>query len=208
MAGLPATCESCGVQWMQPGIFGGTGQVTMVGTMVGPCPMCGGFGRIQDGAYDLVDGAVRAFRRVNAQTLTHVRDVLRQAEVDDITPAEAAERIVVSAPELEVLLREMQRRQGSWNDPKWWVLALLTLLQIVLPLLQNHDGHLSPQDEQVIERAARHAVEQQPSVLPHPPAVSPAESMRPGTSSQKTNPQLRKKSSGKKYGQTKKRKRR
>jgi hypothetical protein len=94
-----------------------------------------------------------AVRAVDPGQWTAVRDVLREAEADRITPDQAAERLIVSAPELEELLRQMQ----SWKDPKWWITTLLAVLAIAIALLPQSGGHLSEEDRRMLDRCVQQA---------------------------------------------------
>jgi hypothetical protein len=203
MTSLPVRCETCGLEWADSSaieVSGTATGITMVGSRVGPCPRCGGWGRIRDGVYDFVDGAISAIRAVDPTRLVPVRDVLRQAKDERITPEQAAEQIVVSVPELESLVRAMQ----SWRDPKWWIMALLAVLAVVIPLLTQHDGSLSADEQRALERGVRQAIEQAGG--PQSPA-SPRSGVTVRNPPRGTAVKARRKRPGKTYGQRKKRKR-
>ena len=163
------------------------------------CPRCKvGTGWIRDGTYDFTGEAITAFRAIDPAALSNVRDVLREAKADRITPAQAADQIIVSAPELETLVRQMQ----GWRDAKWWIMALLAVLAVVVPLLTQDDG-LSVEDQRALERGIRDAIVQTggPAPQPKPP---------PGVTIRKPPPppaRVRAKRPGKTYGKAKRRKR-
>jgi hypothetical protein len=62
MARIPAICEKCNTIF-RSGIDLGNGSITTSFTNcgAGPCPKCGGKGRILDGVYTAVGGAIEAF---------------------------------------------------------------------------------------------------------------------------------------------------
>src|SRR5919199_6231022 len=102
MAPIPVICNRCKKMWFTHNFIGGTGnaRITMIDNTVGPCPYCGGTGRIPDGVYELTGGVVRylASGAVSVADLRRLQDVLRDAQQRNATPSEIAEDIERKVP--------------------------------------------------------------------------------------------------------------
>lgn len=57
---VPAVCRTCGTLFAASNILGGDARgISFSNVTVGPCPVCGGDGRIPDGTYDFLGDTIR-----------------------------------------------------------------------------------------------------------------------------------------------------
>lgn len=138
MASLPAFCTSCGGVFVTS-LFGGSAKgITFENSVVGPCPRCGGYGRIIDGVYDLVDNAFRIVRTlgsegVTATELQQLIDLFEHALRAGLAPEDVLVQVRRQIPRAEPIVglaNETARRGGTnWGT---WVMILIALLQLLV----------------------------------------------------------------------------
>ena len=99
---IPAFCPHCGA------IFGSGIEVgsqvrslTLSGNKAG-CPVCGEWGDIPDGVFDVTDGVLEVLSApaVTRERLEGLRDILQSAHHGSIAAPEAVEQLERAAPEL------------------------------------------------------------------------------------------------------------
>jgi hypothetical protein len=56
---MPAICETCNATFPSGFFFSNATEIYLEGNTAGPCPKCGGMGRIPDGLYDFVGSSIR-----------------------------------------------------------------------------------------------------------------------------------------------------
>ncbi len=80
MARIPAICENCHTVF-HSGVNLGNGATNIVfeNCGAGPCPKCGGNGRILDGVYNAVGNAIEAF--IGQQDLNDLKQLLAVLEL-------------------------------------------------------------------------------------------------------------------------------
>jgi hypothetical protein len=104
MAPLPAVCESCGRLWTPDNLIGGEGRIEIADVRVGPCPHCGGMGRIPDGVYDLSRSVTRMVSGLSLSDLTSLARVI--ADASHIVPTHGdlnPENVLVLTNELHLI---------------------------------------------------------------------------------------------------------
>jgi hypothetical protein len=181
---IPVRCTRCGAVGTSSNLIGGdgSGSITLTDvTLVGGCPVCGGDMKPPDGTYEFEKGMLTALRTVEPARLRQVRDVLRQATEEQITPDLAAEQVAAVAPELSALLARLPHDKSSLV----WVQTLLAALTVVLAWMALHQNAFTETDHELLQRDIRTAIEQvhQPNSsvspggtvvpLPAPKAVPP-----------------------------------
>ena len=161
MAPIPVICNRCKKMWFTHNFIGGTGnaRITMIDNTVGPCPYCGGTGRIPDGVYELTGGVVRylASGAVSVADLRRLQDVLRDAQQRNATPSEIAEDIERKVPAAGGIAATFSSTMSMAIAA--WLTVLLSLITMIL-MLRPHDsagGLTETQVEQAVEQAIRQA---------------------------------------------------
>ena len=126
---IPAICNKCGTIFPSGFAIGEAARSTaMEGNTSGPCPECGGMGRIPNGMYDGIAGGVRALLR-DPRDVQALQDFARR--IDDLrtrdAPAEEIERELASAP------AEVRGIIDKLGGPSRKALAVLaTILALVI----------------------------------------------------------------------------
>jgi hypothetical protein len=170
VAPIPAICETCRRVFVSHNIIGGTATVTMVGSRVGPCPHCGGWGRIPDGVYDLADAVTTYFAApsVPIGDLERLIKVFQTAQAQGASANEVADTIERELPSLEGL-SEWLRRAGPVLAKALWPLLIAILVLMIQQRMERPT--LTPdQVEQIITRVVE---ETDAPVAGNPPLPGP-----------------------------------
>ena len=156
-----------------------------------------------DGTYEFENGILTALRAIDPARLRQVRDVLREATREQITPEHAAKQVITVAPELQAVLARLADNKASLV----WVQTLLTALGVVLSWMALHNNTLKRADHEALQRDIRTAIEQvhQSTTPPLQPGSTitlprPKQAPRPSASKPRT------KRPAKTYGASKRRK--
>lgn len=132
---MPVICDSCGTRFAQSNIFGGSGIVTLKDVGVGPCPSCGGMGRVPDGTYQFNDDTIRLLQgpQRTKNELARFADILRGILGNDATLDDGVATVRHEIPDLAPLVEEIRKtRNADWQ--KFWLRAILS---VVLTLLAS-----------------------------------------------------------------------
>jgi hypothetical protein len=204
---IPVSCVRCGAVGTTSNLIGGdgSGSITLKNvTLVGSCPICGGDMKPPDGSYEFENGILTALRRIDPHRLRQVRDVLRQATEEQITPDHAAEQVVAVAPELSALLARLPQDKSSLA----WVQTLLAALTVVLAWMALQQNATTETDDRLLQQEIRTAIEQihkpSPPILPSGHTIITPQPKNIAS----FPPRKRKKRPAKSYGASKRRKRR
>jgi hypothetical protein len=153
MAPIPVVCGSCGSFFFAQNFIGGSGTVTVSNVGYGPCPVCGGMGRVLDGTYEFVGETVRLLagpewtreRLVRLAALLH--DLARQpVRHGDLKP----ENVLVSLAKEEPSLAARLKPKSSVELAAWLTL-LLMIVQTLLGFGAQHG--ITDNDVEKIVRA-------------------------------------------------------
>ena len=127
MARVPAICEKCNTIF--PSGFNIGKGATFVGCVSGPCPKCGGDGRILDGVYNAIGNAIEAFvGQQNVNDLKRLLEVLEQAKGQPAKQEEIIADIEKVAPKFSKLAAAVPK---SWSD----LLAFLIISSWIIKAL-------------------------------------------------------------------------
>jgi|SRR5713101_7355493 len=128
---LPAICERCSTVFSSGFAIGDSTHITMVGNRAGPCPSCGGWGRIPDGVYDIVGETIRVLATSPQSTEAWARlaSVLEQARKRREDAAAVATSIEKNAPEFKALSDVVGRLRGV--RLKDWIVIALAIIAIM-----------------------------------------------------------------------------
>jgi hypothetical protein len=177
MATLPVICENCGRLFGAPNLIGvaGGGQATVQLTDVryGPCPHCGGVGRIPDGLYEIAEDAVRQLSGVPREQLLRLQALLARAQEHGATPEGLAREIEAEAPAAGAIASMLADGGSSLAA---WLAVLLAVLQILLGQLHEPQPAQTPEQvaeivRQVLDQTGRAAPQAMAPVAPAAPKV-------------------------------------
>jgi hypothetical protein len=170
VARLLALCEQCSTVFTADNIIGGSGDVTftLTDTSVGPCPNCGGMGRVPDGDYRMVKDTVQLLRGRSPEQLLRLVNVLQTyrdaPDLDD--------RVRTEVPELAAALQ-----QDGTVDWKFWLPVLVAVLLFLLgpkyaSMFEKPDPSLQ-EIVQILEREASPTSAPTPEVSNKTPRNAP-----------------------------------
>ena len=97
MASLPVICDKCGIPFVTQSAIGGSGTVTLEDVGVGPCPACGGMGRIPNGTYRLTNYATTLLQgpQRTKDELRRFADILRPTYLGQSGPPQQQSKMPV-----------------------------------------------------------------------------------------------------------------
>lgn len=104
---IPAFCDSCGTAFPSGiAVSGRVTGLTLQNNLSGPCPRCGGMGRVLEGTFDFIDGVLKVLsspqRTVDdLRRLAHILGDVRRGDIDE---EEAVRRVGATIPQLYRLL--------------------------------------------------------------------------------------------------------
>ena len=165
VAPIPVLCGSCGSLFFAQNLIGGAGTVTFENVGCGPCPACGGTGRVLDGTYEFVGDTVRLLsgpewttaRLRGLATLLH--DLSHHViQHKDVKPENVLGRLAEAEPTLAA-----QIKPKSSAEFAAWLTLLLMVVQALLGL-----GEPRTVSDKDLEKIIRAVMEQQ-----QPPQVTP-----------------------------------
>ena len=112
MSGLITFCKNpnCGEVFIINNLFGGNGKVTLQIENAGPCPKCGGYGKIPDGEYELgnsvaklINGSKESFENLNK--IYRLLDSFK-TKIDVAKKDEIIEKVEELSPKIADLIRK------------------------------------------------------------------------------------------------------
>ena len=131
---LIAFCENpaCGAIFPATNIIGGSGSVTleMTGNRVGPCPNCGGFGRIPDGVYHYANNVVE-FLRGPSESLADLRKVealLKHIRTKSLTREEVLQEVRAVSPSVAGALD----KAPTTDVTQQWIQILIAFVTLAI----------------------------------------------------------------------------
>jgi hypothetical protein len=132
---MPAFCPHCGAVYgfgMELG--DGVRNLTMTGNKA-RCPVCGEMGEVPDGVFNVTDGILEMLSgpAITRERLESLRTILDSVQQGTTAPAEAVERLVEEAPELDPFLTRLRQDPAA-------VAAWLMLLLALISYLLGHQG--------------------------------------------------------------------
>jgi hypothetical protein len=183
MAPIPAVCDSCGRVFVATNLIGGTGSVQLENVGVGPCPYCGGMGKVPDGLYEFAGDAVRILRSRTADELDAIRSIVervRAGELDTEAAGAEIDRVAPGAGALSALL------SGRSQTLAAWLAVLIALLAWLAPRASRRPSppmsHIDvtvdvgpgPVDDAQVRRVVEQVLsEQLAQVIASPSSVTP-----------------------------------
>lgn len=130
MAIVPGICERCGAIFGSEVLTGATGRdIRLGGAKVGPCPSCGGIGRVPDGTYDLIDDTLRVVESagIDKANLDDLIKLLEDRAAGRMTDREVIDQVETSAPGLAPTVKGYLAK----SDPASWLALLISILMMI-----------------------------------------------------------------------------
>ncbi|WP_404351690.1 SEC-C domain-containing protein [Sutcliffiella horikoshii] len=134
MQAMPAICNTCETIFPS-GFYGEDSIAFFSGATSGPCPKCGGMGRIPDGEFTFFNNIIRILSAPNRtiQELETLANILQNTQYNiDTTPEVAINKISEEIPQLSSISDFLKN-----IDYKFWVSIILSTIYFLLPLLLN-----------------------------------------------------------------------
>jgi hypothetical protein len=131
MAMIPVICSQCGTVFGSPNLIGGNASsIQFENVGVGPCPKCGGTGKVPDGTYDLQDDTLKVVQSsgIPAPALQGLIDLLESLQRGDASNDEVMERVEADAPALAPTVRNVLAK----SDPAQWIALLIAVIALYL----------------------------------------------------------------------------
>jgi hypothetical protein len=182
MVNMPAVCGACGTIFPSGFTIAG-GAYYLSGNQAGPCPGCGGMGRIPDGVIDLtrpdVVAALRAM--VDLGNLHHLRrmiGLLSAASKDELLAIRRALTIDAAERSEDQVVQDVQRAAPGLANAEGlirnrdnrmelaaWLAVLASIVSIMIAVMTAHQEVTPPRQDQIIK-----VIIPAPSALPATPA--------------------------------------
>src|SRR5687768_4285772 len=104
MPQIPAVCGTCGTMFPSGIVMGEGASATFVGNTAGPCPNCGGMGRIPDGLWEATRDATLTLSQLTRNELTELRVVIEEARARGASTEEIRREVEERVPTVSGLL--------------------------------------------------------------------------------------------------------
>jgi hypothetical protein len=141
-------------------LAGGEGRVAMRNVGYGPCPVCGGTGRVLDGVYELAGDTVRFFAEgdYSREQLQRLLDSLTRAQREAATPEQVIGTVEAEAPEFKAVAE----RFLVPRDASAFYTLLAVLIAVLALILSERGGTVMSEDVERLERRVVEQLQQQP----------------------------------------------
>ncbi len=173
-----AVCDSCGTAFPSGIFIENSTNITMTGNRSGPCPRCGGMGRVPDGRYDATKDSIHimATSATSIESLRRLEAILRGVNRPGVTGQAVAAAIKTQAPEFSALAPIVQR--GGIDVAKWIgvILTAILVLYAMWDRLDPANKGATPEQIREIYRQVLQQTQQQPKPSPtmnRVPLISP-----------------------------------
>jgi hypothetical protein len=180
---LPAVCGTCGRVFPSGFTIAGGGSYHLSNNQAGPCPGCGGMGRIPDGVIDLnqpdVVAALRAMADLGSiHNLRRMIGLLPRLTTDELfavrqtltsgAAGRSEEQVVQdvqrAAPRLATAA-DLIRNRDNRMELAIWLTLIAAIIPIVIALKANHQEVTPPRQDQIIQ-----VIVPTPSAIPATPS--------------------------------------
>jgi hypothetical protein len=127
-----------------PNLIAGSGQIVFTNASIGPCPNCGGTGKIPDGLYEFTGSTLSIFSSWHPDRLRKLADALGAARRAP-DPRAAVEQTLASDPELASLAKRLSPLRDA--SAFWGFIAVLIA---TITLLTSQTESDPPVTEQTV----------------------------------------------------------
>ena len=202
MAIVPVFCDNCRTVFAASGFIAGDARgLSLKKARLGPCPSCGGKGRVPEGVYDFMGDAARALGdpAQPPEKLERLSRIIEEGRSKRTSTQEIARDLEAEAPSLQPVTETLAEPE---RDGTRWI----ALLSTVVSVLQREPASAPDGEGDAEERVTRTVVEE---LREHPAIAGPSERPQGGDGSpqgarQRTS---KRKKQAKTFGQGKKRRR-
>ncbi len=178
---LPAVCGACGTIFPSGFMIAG-GPNYFSDVRAGPCPGCGGIGRVPEGMIDLrrpdVVAALRAMAELGSiGNLRRMVGLLSAASTDELLAIRQALTVGTAGRSEDQVVKDVQRAAPGLADVAGlirdrdnrmelatWLTLLVAIVAIVIAVKTNHQEVTPPRQEQIIQ-----VIVPAPSAIPTTP---------------------------------------
>jgi SEC-C motif len=133
-----------------PQLFGGEGAatITMTNVSLGPCPVCGGFGKIPDGVYQYAARSIELLRTASTDVrqFENLRSILEVAQRDRYEPKRLAETIERETPVFAGLATLLPQSRTEIQN---YILILISAISLILSFVALHPKDPVPSVTQI-----------------------------------------------------------
>jgi hypothetical protein len=188
---VPAVCGTCGRIFPSGFTIAGGGSYHLSNNQAGPCPGCGGMGRIPDGVIDLnrpdVVAALQAMAELGSiHNLRRMIGLLSASSKDELLAVRQALTSGAAGRSEDQVVQDVQRaapglanaaglirNRDNRMELAVWLTLIAAIISIVIALKANHQEVTPPRQDQIIQ-----VIVPTPSGIPATP--NQAKRHRPG----------------------------
>lgn len=128
---IPAVCSNCGAVFSSGIFVDNVMNLTLKNNTAGPCPVCGGRGRIKDGVYNVINGVINQLKdhHYSKEELLELSKVVNKAKKSISNPERFEEVIEESNPKFSFVLDLLpQNREEKLKFIQFFIPVLLTII--------------------------------------------------------------------------------
>jgi len=131
MAKIPAICQNCNTLFVKTNVIGGKGAVKIRNSIMGPCPKCGGMGRIPDGIYDFIGDSIELLSATSYSVadLNRLKSIFADARSREATFNDIKSQVKQEIPVFEKVTDLLPRTR---NDLYAFIMIILTIISLVI----------------------------------------------------------------------------
>lgn len=132
MTRMPAFCISCGAIFRSTFVADNAYHTAFSYCTAGPCPNCGGIGRIPDGVYNFIGNTIELLSGSGrtVEELNRLDTILRLSKEKGSTPEQVKEEVQREVPELANLFDTPPKTRSVIYSV---ITIILTIIQLLLP---------------------------------------------------------------------------
>ena len=115
MPAVPAFCMDCGTPFNSGFFFDNATNVTLSGNVSGPCPKCGGMGRVPDGVFNFIGNTIEILSapQRTISELLRLQAILRDARIKSESKEAVASRLSSELPTLLLLAKLLPENKSE-----------------------------------------------------------------------------------------------
>ncbi len=164
MVDIPAVCSTCSSLFFAPNLVGGAGQVEFHGSMLSPCPVCGGVGDIIDGVYNAATNTARLIisSATKPQQLKALEAIFLAAKKNKLSLDQINGRVQEKVPELQSISDWVPKTRMELYTFIGIVLALITYISTTTFNFKDSNNSVSEDKvKELIDRAVKEQIKVQ-----------------------------------------------
>jgi len=164
---IPAFCNNCGAAFSSGIAVENSRNISLSGNLSGPCPRCGGMGRVIDGVFNVVGDVIEILSapQRTIDSLNQLTKILRQAAAENQTAEEISKNIDAKAPEFSKISKYIPKNA---TELVAWLTLILLSAQTISQLSQDD----KPDVQIILNQSIEQSMDQNnfyPSIQPESP---------------------------------------